>query len=232
MEPENTPPAPRPAATVVVLRTRATGAPEIFMVRRSSKSPFMPDTRVFPGGKVDAADGPAGSDEAFARAARRECLEEVQIDLGPKVLRWFDTWITPAGEPRRFHARFYAVRIGADEGHEAAADEHETHEGAWSTAEVVLERWRAGEVDLPPPTACTLLRLASPGWEALFEWSREQVAPPILPKWVFVDGNLEVVLPHDPGYDALPGEASARCDRLEGLPRRFVRDGGVWRPLV
>lgn len=224
--------APRPAATVVVLRPRGgdADAPELFMVRRSAKSAFMPDARVFPGGKVDAADGPAGSDEAFAAAARRECAEESQIALAPGALRWFDTWITPHGEPRRFHARFYVARLAAGEGGDAAADGHETHEGAWATAAEVLAEWEAGAIDLPPPTACTLLRLASPGWASIFTWPREQVEAPILPKWIFAGGRLEVVLPHDPGYAELPGEGVPPCARLEGLPRRFIRDGSVWRP--
>ncbi len=46
---------PRPAATVVVLRDSPRG-PEIFMVKRSGKSGFMPHAHVFPGGRVDPED--------------------------------------------------------------------------------------------------------------------------------------------------------------------------------
>ncbi|MCB9705606.1 MAG: NUDIX hydrolase [Myxococcales bacterium] len=222
---------PRPAATVVVLRDRPGGAPpEIFMVRRSARSAFMPNTLVFPGGKVDAADGLIDADEAFVAAARRETLEEAQLALEPGALRWFDTWITPSAEPRRFYARFYVARLGGGEGHEAAADGHETHEGRWASAAEHLAAWEAGEVDLPPPTACTLMRLAAPDWEALLGWPRAIVEAPILPKWLGSEGRMEVVMPHDPEYDALPGEAAPRPGRLEGLPRRFVRDGKIWRP--
>ncbi|MFT5584850.1 MAG: 8-oxo-dGTP pyrophosphatase MutT (NUDIX family) [Cognaticolwellia sp.] len=49
-------PMPRPAATVALLRDRD-GALQVFLVKRSSRSPFMPSAYVFPGGRVDAADG-------------------------------------------------------------------------------------------------------------------------------------------------------------------------------
>ena len=48
-----TPKPPRPAATVILLRAGAGGQPAaIFMLRRSARSPFMPDALVFPGGAV------------------------------------------------------------------------------------------------------------------------------------------------------------------------------------
>ncbi|MFO0728620.1 MAG: NUDIX hydrolase [Myxococcota bacterium] len=48
--------APRLAATVMLLRDRAPGDLEVFMVKRSGKSAFMGGAYVFPGGKVDADD--------------------------------------------------------------------------------------------------------------------------------------------------------------------------------
>ena len=48
----------RPAATVVVLRDGPAG-PEVFMVRRHERTAFMGGAHVFPGGRVDAADGDA-----------------------------------------------------------------------------------------------------------------------------------------------------------------------------
>jgi len=228
------PTLPRPAATVVILRCpEEGGSPELLMLRRSSKSAFMPDAWVFPGGKVDPEDGPAGSDLAFATAALRECREECSLALDPQALRWFDTWITPSGEPRRFHARFFLAEIAAEAGAAVAVDGYEVQDGRWGAAAALLDRWRASEIDLPPPTACTLLRLADPSWRGLLTCPREQVAPPILPKWVIEGEQLVVVLPHDPIYSGLPGEGGRPNERLQGLPRRFIRDtdGGVWRPI-
>ena len=47
---------PRPAATVALLRDRD-GTLQVFLVKRSARSPFMPSAFVFPGGRVDVADG-------------------------------------------------------------------------------------------------------------------------------------------------------------------------------
>lgn len=49
------PAAPRPAATVVLLR-EAPGGPEALLLRRPSRSAFAAGAWVFPGGVVDAAD--------------------------------------------------------------------------------------------------------------------------------------------------------------------------------
>jgi 8-oxo-dGTP pyrophosphatase MutT (NUDIX family) len=69
---------PRPAATVMLLRPANPGI-DVYMTRRSSRSRFMPDAYVFPGGAVDAADGePPG---AYAVAGLRELFEEAGVLL-------------------------------------------------------------------------------------------------------------------------------------------------------
>lgn len=60
---------PRDAATLIVIRTGASG-PEVLMGERSAAHVFVPNHYVFPGGRVDRADG-------FVAPAR---------DLRPKVL--------------------------------------------------------------------------------------------------------------------------------------------------
>jgi len=85
---DSTVPAPsdvpvRPAATVMLLRDAHTGSEsgglEVFMLRRTNNAAFAGGMYVFPGGRVDAADGEG--DEAFAMAAVRECFEESGVLL-------------------------------------------------------------------------------------------------------------------------------------------------------
>jgi 8-oxo-dGTP pyrophosphatase MutT (NUDIX family) len=56
--------APRPAATVIVVRDRPEGALETLMVLRNLKSDFVGGAYVFPGGAVDAGDA---DDQLLAR---------------------------------------------------------------------------------------------------------------------------------------------------------------------
>jgi 8-oxo-dGTP pyrophosphatase MutT (NUDIX family) len=73
---------PRPAATVMLLRPAESGA-FVYLIRRSSRSRFMPDAYVFPGGAVDAADGIPP--QAYAVAALRELFEEAGVLLVRRV---------------------------------------------------------------------------------------------------------------------------------------------------
>jgi 8-oxo-dGTP pyrophosphatase MutT (NUDIX family) len=66
-EPTAVPAVPRPAASVVIVRDAAAGAPEpleVWMIRRHQSMKFLGGYYAFPGGRVDAADGAA---EALAR---------------------------------------------------------------------------------------------------------------------------------------------------------------------
>jgi 8-oxo-dGTP pyrophosphatase MutT (NUDIX family) len=62
----------------MLVRPAAAGV-AVYMTRRSSRSRFMPDAYVFPGGAVDAGDGALPG--AYAVAALRELFEEAGILL-------------------------------------------------------------------------------------------------------------------------------------------------------
>jgi 8-oxo-dGTP pyrophosphatase MutT (NUDIX family) len=225
----------RPAATVVVLRPRSDddAEPELYMLRRSSKSAFMPDALVFPGGGLEEVDHvePSNLDLAFAQAARRECMEEASLAVEPEQMRWFDTWQTPSGEaPRRFVARFFLTTIRPDQGHDAIADGLETRAGRWASAAAILSQWEAEEVDLPPPTLSILLRLAAGDWRGWLRQPPERAREPILPKITAAGSSLHIVMPHDPEYLSLPGETGPVPERVHAFPRRFVRAGKRWVP--
>ena len=74
-----------PAATLVVMRERGVGPPELLMVERTARMAFAGGAMVFPGGRIDDADRElAGTapDAAFRVAAIRETLEETGIPIG------------------------------------------------------------------------------------------------------------------------------------------------------
>ena len=89
--PQREPVAPRPAATVLLLRDGPQGL-EVLMTRRSLSASFTPGAYVFPGGAIDAEDSQAGdvaprrlgqTDAVLTEsvAALRESFEEVGLLL-------------------------------------------------------------------------------------------------------------------------------------------------------
>ncbi len=144
---------PRDAATLILVR-RESRVPEVLMGHRSARHVFMPNTFVFPGGRVDPEDAnvPVAGElrdnvrerllrhatprrtKALALAAIREAFEETGLMLGLPYTNGIDldalseSWrpffaaglmprldsldyvfraITPPGDVRRFHARFF-----------------------------------------------------------------------------------------------------------------------------
>jgi len=76
-----------PAATLIVVRERPSGPPELLMVERAEGMAFAAGALVFPGGRIDAADrqlGEARGIDAAAVAAIRETVEETAIPIGLK----------------------------------------------------------------------------------------------------------------------------------------------------
>lgn len=220
------------AATVVVTRATADGQDaEIYMVQRSAKSPFMPSTLVFPGGRLDPEDGSPDDADTWIRAATRECEEETGLRPAGEML-WFDTWLTPSAEgKRRYHTRFFWTRVDREEGEVAQADGYETEDGRWGTAKQHLQGWRDEQTDLPPPTLCTLLRLAPLGLDAAATLGKLDPAGTILPKVELQPSSIQIVMPHDADYDALPGDTAPAPARVHDLPTRFARNERVWKPL-
>lgn len=71
-----------PAATLIVVRDREGGAPELLMVERAQGMAFAAGAWVFPGGRIDTADRDLGNElgmEAAAVAAVRETVEETAV---------------------------------------------------------------------------------------------------------------------------------------------------------
>jgi 8-oxo-dGTP pyrophosphatase MutT (NUDIX family) len=172
-----------PAATLVLVR--AGERPEILLVKRSGKQVFMPDLWVFPGGRVDEADHADVACDPFRVAAVRECFEEAAIQLpscGAEALPEIACWVTPIGEKRRFHTRFF-VAITAPEAHgPERPDDHEVVDARWHTAEDARKLHRAGALPLAPPTWCTLRALEPfTTIDAILAWARATEAAGVEP---------------------------------------------------
>ena len=78
-----------PAATIIVMRETASGAPQLLMVERARAMAFAGGALVFPGGRVDPGDRALaelldGDDEELAAriAAVRETIEEAGVAVG------------------------------------------------------------------------------------------------------------------------------------------------------
>lgn len=80
-DPPRPPVAPRPAATVALLRERSGGL-EVLLMQRVRSSGFIPGAWVFPGGMVDPHDPPGRASEI---AALREVFEETGLLLARRA---------------------------------------------------------------------------------------------------------------------------------------------------
>src|SRR5205823_13990935 len=75
-----------PAATLILVRERPVGPPDLLMVERAEGMAFAAGALVFPGGRIDDADrqfaATLGLEDGAAVAAIRETLEETAVPIG------------------------------------------------------------------------------------------------------------------------------------------------------
>ena len=74
-----------PAATLILVRDRPGGSPELLMVERAEGMAFAAGALVFPGGRIDAADRELAVElgaDPHAVAAIRETVEETAVPAG------------------------------------------------------------------------------------------------------------------------------------------------------
>lgn len=159
--------------------------------------------------------------------------EDLYLDVTQLV--YWSHWITPSRESKRYDTRFFAVEVPA--GQEASVDRTEATEHAWVTADEAFERGSQGTMKLAPPTLATLQDLRDAyarhgNLASLLAGERQRKVPPILPKLVQVEGKWMAVLPWDPEYPQLGGEACVVADRYpEHLSRQPSRRELPPRPL-
>jgi 8-oxo-dGTP pyrophosphatase MutT (NUDIX family) len=169
---------------------------------------------------------------AALRAGHRtlaEVLEAEELELSLDGLEYLAHWITPSREARRYDTRFFLARKPEDQ--DALIDREELIAQTWRTPRAALDAYRAGEIDLAPPTLRILEDLAEqPSLEAAFDAARRRTVAPILPKLALHRERLAIVLPWDAAYP----EAEGASLELDGphpdadRPSRVVLDGERW----
>ena len=190
--------APRPAATVIVLRAGAS-ALEVLLVQRNPNARFMGGAWVFPGGAVDRSEGEG--DPALRAAAIRELEEEAAVTIAdPAKLVPFSRWITPAEVKIRFDTWFYLAPLPP--GAQARADGGEVVEARWYEPAAALDARRRGELFLVFPTIKHLEQLSGfASADALLAHARGREIHPVRPRIVQQGEAARIVLPGEPGYE-------------------------------
>jgi 8-oxo-dGTP pyrophosphatase MutT (NUDIX family) len=186
---------PKMAAAVILLRDGPDG-PEVLVGQRTPKARFMGGFWVFPGGRVDPADGEG--EAAWPVAAAREVREEVGVEVRPDDLRAFDRWVTPEALPKRFDTVFFLVR--APEGAEARIDGEEIVDSRWATPDALLRDAEAGAAVLAFPTMRQLEALAEHASVAdALGGCPDDVPEPTLPVISERDGDPVLTIPGPDG---------------------------------
>ena len=220
-----------PAATVVPLRDGSDGL-ETVLLRRDRGLTFAGGLWVWPGGRIEEADGttggadPLGALEAAARqAAAREALEEAGIVVDPQDMVWFAHFTPPLGPERRYATFFFAAPV--DDHLDVRPDGHEVHEHRWYTPAAALAACGAGEIGLSPPTWIVLEWLAahSDTASALAHFAAQD------PEWCVtrfgrVEGGMVAMYHGDAGYETDDPETPGGRHRLWMLESgwRYERD--------
>jgi 8-oxo-dGTP pyrophosphatase MutT (NUDIX family) len=190
----------RQAATVILLRGDAQTV-EVLLVKRTPHARFMGGVWVFPGGAVDADEG--DGDDAHRAAAIRELREEAAIMLeDPLALVKFSRWITPAEVRTRFDTHFFLAPLPV--GQEPQVDGEECVDLGWFTPAAALEAHRDEQIMLVFPTIKHLEQLgAFSSANELLTYAHGREVRPIQPRVVLEGEVARVLLPGEPGYDAL-----------------------------
>jgi len=208
-----------PAASVIVLRDSPL---EVLMIRRHSKSSFVPDAWVFPGGVVEGSDHDLGAGTELATmriAAARELFEESGIWLGSPLIdadakrrKLLDGEITFASlideSPLDFEQLVWTSRWITPVGVPKRFDTYFFLAAVGRDAVASAENVEAVEVIwIPPAEAIEKLQIVFPtqkNLEALagFTSAEELLAsrrgvdvPATLPALVVEDGKKKIILP-------------------------------------
>jgi 8-oxo-dGTP pyrophosphatase MutT (NUDIX family) len=190
--PESVPSVAAPAASVILLRDGEPGL-QTYLLHRHALMPFAASMVVFPGGRVDPADGKSGLDPIH-RCAIRETAEETGVLLDEADLLPWAHWITPEIEPRRYDTWFLVAAMPGDQ--EAVDISGETDLAEWSTPREALAAERSGLIKMLPPTMSILIELADLATVAeVINLAADRQIEPVLPQLVLTESGWQFRYP-------------------------------------
>lgn len=195
-------PPPIPAATLILMRTAASGPPELLMMERPADMAFAAGALVFPGGRIEPEDAAGGADDETAarRAAVRETAEETGIAVDPEALIPYARWCPNFRETRRFDARFYLAEAPAN-APPPVPQPGEAVRAFWASAAATLAELAAGRAHAIFPTRRNLERLAQ--FKTFAAARADALAHPIrmITPWIEQrSGEPYLCIPDDLGY--------------------------------
>ena len=201
-----------PAATVLLLRDTDAGL-EVLMLRKNRGQAFG-GMWVFPGGKVDPGDAPDPGEAdlelaAARRAAVRETLEETGLVVTGDHFVPFSHWVPPPETPKRFATWFFLAAL-PDGATDVVIDGGEIGDHVWTTPAGALERHRAREANLVPPTWVTLNDLAAfATTDDALAAARAAEPPRYATRFVDADGTVVTLWHPDAAYRTEPLDLDA-----------------------
>jgi glyoxylase-like metal-dependent hydrolase (beta-lactamase superfamily II)/8-oxo-dGTP pyrophosphatase MutT (NUDIX family) len=162
--PEGIEPAPIPEpidSALGIVVTEREDRCAVLLGRRSRRARFMPGNLVFPGGKLDAEDGPTRPG-AFARCASRELLEEAGLELPPDAWHAAGERTTPPLFPVRFRTAFFVAEVPkGTELPKTPPSPDEIESLSFADPREVLAAWESGRALVPPPILPILRLIAA-----------------------------------------------------------------------
>ena len=148
-----------------------------------------------------------------------EVVAAEKWNLALDSMVYWDHWITPEQEERRFSARFFLAEMPP--GFRPVHDSMETTDSGWFTPSAILERYEQDRLTLAPPTLRVLIELQEFGSLArVRQIMRERNVPqPNLPVAHRDGGAFYLLLPGDKDY---PNSSSTDLHRAKMVNGRWV----------
>lgn len=210
-----------PAATVLLLRDTIKRGPEVLLLRRNKALKAFGGAWVFPGGRVDDADGPGLDDIERAKLTSiRETHEETNLDIGGTDLVTLSNWIPPVEEKRRFSTWFFVAEAPDTP---VKIDDGEIHDYQWISPTEALSKVPSPDLMMMPPTYISLWSLkdfkeVAEAKEGLSKYEPERFET----RFARADKGFITLWPGDCAYEDLDFSKN-------GAKRRLYAEANSWR---